>query len=339
MGYVRFLLALSIIFGHILISNKLLFGAPMALHLFFMISGYSIAYVLEGKYKSGEKVKLKEYYVSRLLRIYPVYILVLIGSAAFTFRTWMGLIVRYAQSALFVLWVIFSNILIIGQDLFMFTGYNLSSHALFFTNNFSVSPDRIDQLLLVPQSWALALILYFYIIAPWVVKRSTRMLLGFALCSLLLRVAFTSVGFPFEPWGYRFFPTELLFFLLGVLSYRWREALNNIVRHVPKTPLFLSVLTIIVMFRSLPYISFYDYQLFEWIFIAVFVLVLPFLFAYRYKDRISSILGELSYPMYLTHLLFSAIMTKLHLPDPYHGITTIGVTILGSYALVKMFRK
>lgn len=343
MGYVRFLLALSIIFGHFSISNKYLFGAPMALHLFFMISGYSITYVLTEKYRSGEKVKLKDYYISRLLRIYPVYIFVLFCSVAFemyrynqgNLHSTIGIFVRYVHDVPFILLTIASNILIIGQDLFMFFGFNLSNHKLFFTNSFSILPYRIDQLLFIPQSWALALILYFYFIAPWLVKRSTYVLIILAFFSFLLRIMLTAAGFPFEPWSYRFFPTELLFFLLGMLSYRWRAALNNVIKHIPKTMLLLFILMIIIIFRSLPYISFNDYQLFEWLFIIIFILVLPFLFVYRYKDRISAILGELSYPMYVTHILFSAIVSKLHFPDPYHGIATIAVTVLGSYGIIE----
>ena len=268
------LLALSIIFGHIPISNKLLFGAPIALHLFFVISGYSITYVLTEKHRNEQKVKLKDYYISRLLRIYPVYILVLLCSVAFEIYRYnqgnvnatIGLFVRYVHDVPLILWAIASNILILGQDLFMFFGFNLSDHKFFLTNNFSLSPYRIDQLLFIPQSWALALILYFYLIAPWLAKRSTCFLLGLAICSFLLRVILTAMGFPFEPWSYRFFPTELLFFLLGMLGYRWRGVLNKVIKHIPKALLLLFILAVIIMFRSLPYISFHDYQLFEWIF-------------------------------------------------------------------------
>jgi prepilin signal peptidase PulO-like enzyme (type II secretory pathway) len=123
-----------------------------------------------------------------------------------------------------------------------------------------------------------------------------------------------------------------------MLSYRWRFALNNARRRVPKIVLFCFIISIIIMFRSLPYIALSDYQLFEWLFIILFVLVLPFLFVYRHRDRINTILSELSYPMYLTQLLFSAIVAKLHFPDPYHGIVTIFVTIVGSYVIIKIMK-
>jgi peptidoglycan/LPS O-acetylase OafA/YrhL len=346
MGYVRFLLALSIIFGHIPISNKFFFGAPMALHLFFMISGYSITYVLTEKYRNGKKVKLKDYYTSRLLRIYPLYILVLFSSIIFEIYRYcqgnvtstVGLFIRYAHNIPFILGVIASNIIIIGQDLFIFLGFNLSNSQLFFTNSFSVSPYRIDSLLFIPQSWALALELYFYLIAPWLVKRRTYFLLVLGISSFMLRIILTIEGLPFEPWSYRFFPTELVFFLLGMLSYRWRYTLNNVINHVHKILLFIFIIVIIILFRTLPYIELYGYQLFEWLFIIVFVLVLPFLFVYRHRDRINTLLSELSYPMYLTQLLFSAIVVKLHFPDPYHGIVTIFVTIAGSYGISKVMK-
>ena len=250
----------------------------------------------------------------------------------------VGLLIRYIQNIPFIFGVIASNILIIGQDLFMFFGFDVSNHTLFFTNSFSLSSFRIDSLLFIPQSWALALELYFYLLAPWLVKRSTCFLSMLAGYSFLLRIILTLAGYPFEPWGYRFFPTELLFFLLGMVSYRWNITLTDVIHYIPRTALFSFILAIIILFRSLPYISIRDYQLFEWLLIFVCILVLPFLFVYLHTDRLQRILGDVSYPMYLTHILFSSVVVKLHFPDPYYGIVTIFVTIVGSYGILKMVK-
>lgn len=233
MGLVRFILALSIVFGHIPISNKLLLGAPMALHLFFMISGYSIFYVLETKYIK-RKDGIKQFIKNRILRIYPLYLLILFGTILFAlFETMNGysnsvvLLFQQFSSHLGLIFAsLVANIFIIGQDFAMFFSYVPELKQFFWTNNFIGEAFRLDRFLFVPQAWALALEIYFYCIAPKLIKLSSKWLFGLASLSLILRICLSINGFFFDPWMYRFFPTELFFFLLGALAFRYRGQLS-----------------------------------------------------------------------------------------------------------------
>src|SRR3954467_14245222 len=83
MGLLRFILAASVIAAH---SSPIL-GIPMAggllsVQLFFMISGYYMALILETKYLTkpdGYRLFLS----NRFLRIFPSYFLILFLSIAF----------------------------------------------------------------------------------------------------------------------------------------------------------------------------------------------------------------------------------------------------------------
>ncbi len=340
MGLIRFLLAVSIIFGHIPISNKLFLGAPMALHLFFMISGYSIFYVLQTKYLR-QKSGLTKYIISRVVRIYPMYLLVLAAAVGLSlFEALRGnssnplyLLTMYSNHVGLFISSVLTNIVIFGQDLSMFFSYNPASHNFFWTNSFISEAFRLDRFLFLPQAWALALELYFYILAPWVSRRSNTVLILFAVLSFSLRILLSLTGYPFEPWGYRFFPTELFFFLLGGLAYRSQLCLHKLYSRMNIEVLLIPLLIIVVMFRSFPYIEFHGYQLFEWVFYPVFFFFMPYLFTQEKANALQMLLGSLSYPMYLTHIFIAALVLRFRLIDPYYGLVTLAGTIAISYLL------
>jgi peptidoglycan/LPS O-acetylase OafA/YrhL len=74
----------------------------------------------------------------------------------------------------------------------------------------------------VPQAWAISCIAWFYLLAPFIVQRRSNAFLGaLALLGCLIRLfIYYGVGLRHDPWTYRFFPAEILFFVLGALSYR-----------------------------------------------------------------------------------------------------------------------
>ena len=72
MGCFRLFLALSVVAGH---TSSKVFGLPTigaseAVSLFFVISGYYISMVINTKYFYAPK---RTFYISRILRIFPMY--------------------------------------------------------------------------------------------------------------------------------------------------------------------------------------------------------------------------------------------------------------------------
>lgn len=341
MGYIRFLLALSIIFGHIPISNRLLLGAPFALHVFFMISGYSIAYVLSTKYKTASGTDWKSYIRARLVRIYPLYFIVVTATLVFSFLrmlhgntgTVISSLLVISKNIPLLMASVIVNITIFFQDLFFYFGFHKYSQVFFFTPNFSQSIGRIDQLLILPQSWALALELYFYCLAPLLIRKSVRTIVILIILSLMLRIYFVFQGYPFDPWSYRFFPTELFFFLSGMLSYKLRRVLTEIIPASAGKALLIFICCIMIIFRSLPSPLLWSFQMSEWIFTVIFLLFLPVLFPLYAKNPLQKLFSALSYPMYLTHMPVFQTISLFNMPILLQGVITIVCTIICSYAL------
>ena len=116
------------------------------------------------------------------------------------------------------LFLILSNLFIVGQDWLMFFGIEHSS--LLFTGSFAHSDVPLYQGLLVPQAWTLGVEITFYLVAPFVL-RSPRRLLALLAASLALRAVLIATGIGLnDPWTYRFFPAELALFLAGALSHQ-----------------------------------------------------------------------------------------------------------------------
>ena len=69
------------------------------------------------------------------------------------------------------------------------------------------------------------------------------------------------------------------------------------------------------------------------------LITIPFLFQFSNASKIDNWIGELSYPIYVSHILvifiLSPIISKYEL-DSYLGELTVLITIIVSYLLVKM---
>ena len=120
MGLIRVILALSVLGVHYHIQPQLGFvGGTVAVKFFYMISGFYMALILERKnnYKS-----IKSFYVSRYLRLFPIYIIFAISCVTGNFgNTIYGRnFITDDLPLLTQLVVIITNISIIGQDVLFF---------------------------------------------------------------------------------------------------------------------------------------------------------------------------------------------------------------------------
>ncbi|MGB1373684.1 MAG: acyltransferase family protein [Aequoribacter sp.] len=300
MGLVRTLLAISVVFTHS--YGFLLVGGQYAVQIFYMISGYLISFVLieSRNYKSVWK-----FYLNRALRLFPVYWLVLavsllaIGFASAVLGQEHQLLSTY-ESAPFWLraWLTLSNVFVVGQDLLMFSA--VRNDELVLLTDFRASDYPLWQGLAVPQAWTIGVELTFYAIAPFILHRQ-RWLCALLFFSLLLRIFFIGWGFGTQdPWSYRFFPTELALFLLGALSHQlWAPVVTRTVTLKNASEIATLMLAVFICsFWILPQ----NFLVTSILFLStLFCLPLLFLFQERYEwDRR---IGELSYPVYITHML------------------------------------
>ncbi len=298
MGFLRTLLALSVVLDHLGggAADKLV-GGRLAVQLFYVISGFLISYVLTGtdRYQGATG----HFYANRLLRLFPVYLTV----AALTLAAYAagdGSFFRlYDDLPLSArLFLILSNLFIVGQDWLMFFGIEHST--LLFTGSFAHSDVPLYQGLLVPQAWTLGVEITFYLIAPFVL-RSPRRLLALLAASLALRAALIATGIGLsDPWTYRFFPAELALFLAGALSHqvllpRW-QALTRRWRRLPE----LGV-AILVAYCCAHFLIGLNHNLRDALAVLLFAALLPLAFLFQARYRLDKAIGELSYPIYICH--------------------------------------
>jgi peptidoglycan/LPS O-acetylase OafA/YrhL len=278
-----------------------LVGGQLAVQLFYIISGFLISYVLSHTPKYRNPLT---FYWSRILRLYPIYYTVaLMTLAARLSRPSQSLVDFYGQipAGADVL-LIASNILLFGQDWVMFFG--VENGALVLTSDFSKSEFVLARGLLVPQAWTLGVELSFYLIAPFVL-RDTRRLLGLLGLSLAMRLLLVLQGIGLhDPWTYRFFPAELTLFLLGALSEqlllpKWRRIADDKRLARWRAPTVGTVI-LLAACTAFPWVP--GNSLAKGVgLIALFLLLLPLAFLYQNQHAIDRKIGDLSYPMYIGH--------------------------------------
>ena len=250
MGLPRLLFAISVFLGHVAPQFGLtMVGGAVAVQSFFIFSGFYISLVLNGKYKNSS---YKTFIINRVLKIYPVYWIILL----FSLPWGIPVFTHYLQSGNInlgsVITLVITNLLIFGQDILMFLGLDNASGSLYFTANFRISDPEVWRFLLVPQAWALAIIFYFYLIAPFILK-SKKLIISLLLFSLGARLVSYFFGYNIDPWNYRFFVFELALFLFGAISYFVYKYIVNIkISNKFLKISFLCLLLLVVFYQFIP---------------------------------------------------------------------------------------
>ena len=347
MGILRFILAISVVIAHsssTLGSN--LVGGPNAVKAFYIISGFYMTLILREKY-----IGINNSYIlflsNRFLRLFPIYwtvllltislsISIMIYSNGKYFGDFSNYVVYYNNMNISSFaFLVFTNIFLFFQDFVMFLGLDTSSGRLFFTSDFQQTHPFLYQFLFVPQAWTIGVEITFYLIAPFLVRKKMNVIIPLIVLSLLLRYILSKYGLKNDPWSYRFFPTELVFFLLGIISY-------NIYIYIQKwnfNPLYSKfmlgfILTFTYLYNMLPiHGKFYLY------FFSLFV-CLPFIFSLTKKWKYDNQIGELSYPIYISHIFLLNCIYTLKFPIIGGlGLNLIIITILFSIILNELVAK
>lgn len=283
-------------------------GPRNAVQLFYVASGFLISYILTDK---NTYPKVIDFYVNRALRIYPIYLVVAILSlCAHVFILNGSFFDLYRQIPFSAsAFLMGSNLLLFGQDWTLFM--TVDHGGLVFTSDFRTSPIALYRGLLVPQAWTLGIEFTFYAIAPFVLRRR-KLLVALLLASIALRGLLMLLGPGLQdPWTYRFFPTELALFLLGALSHQLLLPLYRR-RSRPVVKLAARIATALLLTISLVYI---DIPLNEMVktamLFATFVLLLPLAFLFQEEYSLDKWIGDLSYPIYIGHILVIFLVTDL----------------------------
>ena len=220
MGLIRFFLAYSVVVGHFLYFPTFrLIGTDTAVEAFFIISGFYIAMILNGRYSS-----IKDFWINRFLRLYPAYIVIAGTSLVITLIEPSSLQNIFTLPPVLSTYLIFTNATMIFQDIAMFLGVR-DGHVM-FVKNFLESSPVVFRYLLIPQAWTLGIEISFYLLAPLLFFKKYKYIYLFFFISLIIRIYLLMHGKFDDPWSYRFFPSELALFMLGSIAYNIYDKIN-----------------------------------------------------------------------------------------------------------------
>ena len=224
--------------------------------------------------------------------------------------------------------LLFSNFTMIFSDLFNFLNYGSGKLNLGTSPNFSGS-----SLLVIPQAWTLGLEISFYILAPFLLSSKSKIVIStitFFLITLFSQIY--GIGLR-EPWDYRFLPFSAIYFMLGAVSQKFIAD----TRRVKIQRWKCNILVVLCLATSLGYFlipnSFKIYA--QQVYLLQIFLSLPFLFEFSKCYNLDRKIGELSYPVYLLHILVIDILFDFE--TYFYGGTNSFLTFLLCVPICIMF--
>lgn len=318
LGSLRLFLALSVVIAHL--TEEVRFFAHwgvFAVFGFYLISGYLITTILHETYS----FRFSTFAINRFLRLFPIYYILAIASAliinftngASTFHPAWSIQTRWRD--------VFGNIFIIPFE--------------FYDSSFR----------LVPPTWSVAVELVNYFLL-WLIVARNR-----ALAVLVFLVAATYHIVTFiggSNWGQRYYPfyAALLPFSMGALIYFFRDTANDFISR-SRAPIaaiacaaWLLNLTLCGLMGG-PGSEFFNLFFYTNLgFFAIFLYA-----AVSYPGRILRIkwdkkLGDLAYPVFLTHWIIGYVISLYFLDGQRRGVTLFIASLIPiiviSYALSRI---
>ncbi len=317
-----------------------------------------MALILTTKYTADHPNRYWLFISNRFLRIYPCYYVILILSLLF-----------YAAASVYlhhpadrlVLWqtawqhgqfwgpffIGLSQLTVIGMDTvccFMYNvahgvhlpGPDTAAASVAWLPTAGTDPSGTVpawRFMFVPQSWSISIELLFYLLVPLLISWRTRNLLLLAGLSLVSYSASCLFVYPAlaDLLGYFFFPFHLFLFILGMLACRHSA---DFLARVSQP---FKILMVTALFGGLAVSQFIPEAIRNSLCIILVVLSLPILFDWTKKSRLQKWIGDLSYPVYICHILVKWGLLGVM------GVSKKGVTsppgwllLIGSIALAAM---
>jgi len=350
MGILRILLAISVLASHLhggaVLGFRLIYG-DMAVQCFYMVSGFYMALVLNRKYRPGQYWLFLQQRYLRLIPAYWVILLINIVVAFFfyvpqnyTHPFYLGWLRDYHVPNLFSwAYIVFLNLFLIGSDSFFYTALTPGTGSLYFTLSCPYQPCPLSNYQFVFPAWSLGVELLFYICAPYLVRQRPLVQIAFLVGSCSLRWGssfFTDIHT--DLLHFRFFPFELAFFMAGSLAYQiYARSDAFFTRHlmVLKWAQYLFY-AVVVAYSRLPGAADDRFA----VFMVLLFFMIPVLFYLSKDNAADRLIGELSYPFYLSHpviiVLTEALVTRGFPPNRW-GICYVLLSLAFSYLLYRFF--
>jgi peptidoglycan/LPS O-acetylase OafA/YrhL len=185
--------------------------------------------------------------------------------------------------------------------------------------------------------WTLASEMTFYLMAPFILRSRTAPFVVLGLSVLLRIVVYFRTqpyGAAWSDWAYYFFPSTALFFMLGHIG-RVVHKKMPIPAALAWASLALIPLLLLAQDGRYGFENPYFYPA-----ICLFALALPRVFYATKDNRFSNFLGDLTYPLYLTHGVLIVLLESNNSPIYrlgqsilIHGSAVPGAMILRGLAV------
>jgi len=317
MGSLRFLLALTVAGGHAAsmfgFAGGWIFPGREAVQIFFMISGFLMAMILNQKYADTPGSNWI-FYTNRIAKIFVPYLVVLAATVAacLVSRAVTGnaiLLNAWYEEAVSMdfstrAFALLTNLFIVGQEWVFLLVYRAGS--LWLALHAFHQPPMASQFIVILPAWTLSMELLFYLIAPFILRRHVLLIAALALASHGFRFAAYHFGYYSEATNYRFFPFELSLFLYGAVIFRLGQLL---IPSDPRWSTLITALTVITITFCPRLFSGSQYALYALIGVA-----LPSLFDFGRRHHWDGLLGQLSFPLYLVHWPVCAFLASALAP-------------------------
>ncbi|MCC6470813.1 MAG: acyltransferase [Alphaproteobacteria bacterium] len=338
MGLLRLYLALCVVQAH---AGSIpgfehigLFSGRTSVRLFFVISGFYMAMVLNTKYRRADDTLL--FYWNRAMRLMPTYwivaaatvaLFVLLDRALLAERTvslgaWWADFARLTPAS--QAGIVLANLFGIGQDWLYLASFDADG-ARWAPFQTELGHNGINYLL-IPPFFTVALEIYFYLMAPFTLRAGWARPAAICAAGLGYHLLLIAPGIWGLPLGYHLFPSTLFFFYLGGSGYHllalvrakdrpgcsaatgfWLVliGIGAAIYHVHGLPIFLGC--------------------------TLFALAVPVLFAWTSKVAVDRLAGELSYAIYVVHfpvMNFFVYRFEDHQVGAATAIASIGLAVL-----------
>ena len=311
MGMLRLYLAVSVFAWHVWqVDDRHMIYSFAAVYCFFIMSGFYISMALDRNYPASPSGTLR-FYANRILRLYPTYLAVLVMTAS----AFAAGIIKIGGvpniNGPWHFWPVIWQLTVLPRVIYL----NLTLNTTVDQNTFNVF-------------LSVGLEMIFYTIAPFFVRWKTPNLILLFLASAIWHFTPWILGWPDRQWQYEFFPSLLVFFVAGALSYRLYLAIKYDIPKYVGWLLPIGIVTYGACFNQPIYTNYFEPLAID----VSMVLMMPFLFVASRGSRIDKFLGDLSYPFFVFHPL-AALLAGGGIGLPTNAGLAFAIAIAGSVAI------
>jgi peptidoglycan/LPS O-acetylase OafA/YrhL len=326
MGFLRILLACAVVIAHSHSIYGFMGIGGAAVQAFFIVSGFYMTLILDKKYVGAGALKL--FYSNRFLRLFPLYwffLLLYVAVANFPSLGWTYLnnmsgaarnaVTLATEPTLPGFLAAIPNLFLVGADVLRLFLVNLQTMGLVPWQT-GMAENAVFKgayaWLVIPPIWSLSVELVFYAVAPFVVRLGpTRLLM---LLAATVAMQFVELRmWPDQGWLNLTVPYNAGYFILGVVAYR----MTPWVASLSRSRLFALAavpVALVLGWQLIPWASVGDPEVrrsVSWMVWLLFAMGIPALFELTKTKATDQKIGNLSYPVYLGHSLFTNAFTPL----------------------------